>query len=152
MRRNIEVTNGSPRLRDLLNKIQQMDTDMDTYRVFSIALLRTSQLTFLPDIFEATGAVGGVRLMQRFAGEKIRFPSTDEIIRSVKRAYIYRYFQKNGYTEENIARMALQLEMTPKKVRQAYTDIKQYVIEMGLQKAHGKNRTHRKIKGQDKVQ
>jgi hypothetical protein len=129
-----------------------MAADMDTFRVFAIALLRTSQLTFVPDIFEAAGPIGGVRLLQRFAGEKIRFPSTDDLVRSVKRAYIYQYFQKHGYTRENIARMALQLDMTTAQVRRAHADIKYYVKEMGLQRNHAKRRTHRKVEGQNKDQ
>lgn len=111
---------------------------LDTLHVLHLALLKTSRLSHLPDIVAEIGPELAMKLMQKYSGETIEFPSVDLFILAIKKAYIYRYLEAKGHGDEHVNQLAYDLSVAPKWIEDVYTEMSRFVSDFNweLNKAY----------------
>jgi hypothetical protein len=91
-----------------------------------LLLIQYDKYSFLPELYDIIGEAAMTKLLERFAGQSIKFPSEAELLDIVRKLKIYSrlYKVQPGRRRPVIEELASDLDMTPESVQVSFTKTK----------------------------
>jgi len=114
--------------------------------VFYVLLLCSGQYDFLPELYEVLGKDLTLRVLDIFAGNKIKFPPVRELHRLAAEVHIY--IRVKNATSKNRAQvihdLSREYHLSTENVRLVYEKTKKLIEgELGMQVLHERRRRYR---------
>ena len=123
--------------------MQILDFKGDYVNLLYVLLLYSGKYDFLPDLYDTIGEEMTLKLLDVFAGSKIRFPSSEELKRLISEVRIYMRLKaaQKKHQPAIVRDIADELIITEATVRNIYSRVAKIVEkDLGMEVLGGRRR------------